>query len=223
LKTAFFFCLLFNVIVSTLSARLMISFSDSCTCNGKRTDCYGFKDEAGRIITAAKYQFIDQDTIYSSHYYAINCNGEFLAIDSTGKELFTIFPFDNGPDYASEGLFRYIENGKIGFADTNYAAVIKAQYDFATPFNHGLSAFCVGCKKTPVYSIDHKTRKETIEEYPEHCSYTGGKWGFINAKNEVVVDPVLDPISSFDSTTAITWKNNKKKTINLKTIRKDRK
>ncbi len=38
--------------------------------------------------------------------------------------------------------------------------------------------------------------------------------------SEIVVDPVLDPISSFNNTTVTTWKNNKKKTIDLRTILK---
>ena len=41
----------------------------------------------------------------------------FHALDKTGSVLFTIFPFDNGPDYPSEGLFRIIEDGRIGFAN----------------------------------------------------------------------------------------------------------
>ena len=39
--------------------------------------------------------------------------------DREGHFLYSSFWFDNGPDYYVEGLRRFVENGKMGFADRN--------------------------------------------------------------------------------------------------------
>ena len=46
-------------------------------------------------------------------------NGKWVIMDSKKKVLYEIFPYDNGPDYPSEGLFRIVQNGKIGYAHEN--------------------------------------------------------------------------------------------------------
>lgn len=62
-------------------------------------------------------------------------NGEILCINNKGKKLFNVFPFDNGPDYPHEGLFRIVDDyGLIGFADTLGRVVIPPKYKFAFPF-----------------------------------------------------------------------------------------
>ena len=96
----------------------------------------------------------------------------FVAYDSTGRRLFTVFPYDNGPDYPSEGLFRIIENGKIGFADTSGRVVIPPRYTAVMPFRGGKAAFCVGCEK--------------VRE-GEHTVWKGGTWGYIDRQGHVLI------------------------------------
>ena len=61
-----------------------------------------------------------------------------VCLDTDGKELFYVFPYDNGPDYVQEGVFRITdEEGRIGFADTLGTVLIRPQYKFATPFRNG--------------------------------------------------------------------------------------
>ena len=50
--------------------------------------------------------------------------GKVVAIDRNERILFEAYLFDNGPDYTSEGLFRIIHDGKIGFANENGEVVI---------------------------------------------------------------------------------------------------
>ena len=61
----------------------------------------------------------------------------FLALNKNGSILFTIYPFDNGPDYPSEGLFRIIKNGRIGFANELGKIIIEPQFSAALPFRGG--------------------------------------------------------------------------------------
>jgi hypothetical protein len=79
--------------------------------------------------------------------------------------------FDNGPDYFKEGLARTEWNGKIGFFDEELSIVIEPIYDFAYPFENGLSIVCDGCIKKNI---------------GEHVDIIGGNWGAINKKGEVV-------------------------------------
>lgn len=41
----------------------------------------------------------------------------WACIDVTGSVRLRPFVFDNGPDYPSEALFRYVDGARIGFAD----------------------------------------------------------------------------------------------------------
>lgn len=45
--------------------------------------------------------------------------GWIRCIDHCGKFLFYVFPYDNGPDYPSDGLIRIVDEiGLIGYEDT---------------------------------------------------------------------------------------------------------
>jgi hypothetical protein len=126
----------------------------------------------------------------------------FLALDSDDKVLFTIFPFDNGPDYPSEGLFRITEKNKIGFANELGEIVIKPQFSAALPFHGGLAAFCDSC---------------IVVNLGEHKSWQKGKWGFINKKGDIVIPAQYDKIiDDFTNGYAKVEQNNSIITINKK-------
>lgn len=143
-----------------------------CDTNG----C-GYIDKTGRIrIDIGKYYPCFTDTLYS--YAIVHKTGHgFVAIDREEKELFQVYSVDNGPDYISEGLFRIVENGKIGFANINGEIVIYPRFDIIFPFSHGLASFCEECISVP------------DEQIPEYTKPEGGLWGFINKNGEVVIKP----------------------------------
>jgi len=103
----------------------------------------------------------------------------FVAVDKNRNVLFEVFPFDNGPDYPSEGIFRIIEKGKIGYADLQGRIIIFPQFDAALPFINGMAAYCEGCS-------------ERI--YGEHKSWEGGKWGFINKAGDIKIPAKYDQV-----------------------------
>jgi hypothetical protein len=90
------------------------------------------------------------------------------------------FEFDNGTDPAVEGLVRTVKDGKIGFLSTRLDPIVPAIWDFAFPFEHGVSVVCVGCTSTPV------------QPGSEHRIMTGGKWGYIDKRGRVVVPVAYD-------------------------------
>lgn len=96
----------------------------------------------------------------------------WVAINRKKQILYKPFIFDNGPDYAQEGLLRFVENGKMGFVNEAGKKVIQAQFDFVYPFEKGKARFCNGCKavKEGEHSmIDEKT----------------GTWGEVDKKGRV--------------------------------------
>lgn len=103
----------------------------------------------------------------------------FMAMDKNGNELFEIFTFDNGPDYTSEGFFRIIKNGKIGYADEMGNIAIEPQFKVALPFQNGMAAFCEGCSEVAK---------------GEHKIWSGGKWGFINLDGAITIPAKYDRV-----------------------------
>ena len=80
-------------------------------------------------------------------------NNELIAINPHGQRLYEVFWIDNGPDYLSDGLFRIIRNGKIGYADASGKIVIQPQFTCAYPFEDGRAKVALDCKT--VTDMDH--------------------------------------------------------------------
>jgi hypothetical protein len=80
--------------------------------------------------------------------------------------------FDNGADYFSEGVRRFVKNGKVGFVDRYGKIIIQPGHDFASSFNYGYAVFCDGCDW-----------EKTDDEHP---AIVGGTWGVMNTKGETV-------------------------------------
>ncbi|MFO1471223.1 MAG: WG repeat-containing protein [Turneriella sp.] len=96
----------------------------------------------------------------------------WVAINRKKKILYRPFIFDNGPDYVQEGLLRFVENGKMGFANEAGKKVIPAQFDFVYPFEKGRARFCNGCKA--IKDGEHSMMDEKT-----------GTWGEIDKKGRV--------------------------------------
>jgi hypothetical protein len=97
----------------------------------------------------------------------------WFAIDRKKNILLQIFIYDNGPDYISEGLFRFVENGKMGFANPKGKVVIPAAYDFVWPFENGKAQVCNGCE---------------FKKVDEHTALVPnvGTFFYINKKGKVI-------------------------------------
>lgn len=148
-------------------------------CDSTNIDSCAYVDKTGVVkIPFGKYPICFTDTMYN---YAIVLKPDigFVAIDRKENILFNVFPFDNGPDYPKQGMFRIIENGKIGFANLEGKVVIPPIFDAILPFENGLAAFCVGC--------------DTVR-YDESWAWENGKWGFINLRGDIVIEPKFSRI-----------------------------
>jgi hypothetical protein len=100
---------------------------------------YGYVNSKGNtIIPFGKYLMCFTDT-FKKYAIVEKAKEGFVAIDRNEKMQYHIFTFDNGPDYLTEGLYRIIENGKIGYADSNFSIKIRPQYGCAFPFKNGIA------------------------------------------------------------------------------------
>lgn len=159
----------------------------------------GVKNQDGKIIIPAQFMIfsdmgnrerIDDETIYFDGFKKDEIkekNAWGYVYDRKGNFLYRPFFYDNGADYFSEGVRRFIKNGKVGFADRNGTIVIEAKHDFASSFNYGYAAYCDGCDW------------EKTED--EHKAIVGGTWGVMNFKGEIV-----QPVAKSENTVEIDGK-----------------
>jgi hypothetical protein len=148
--------------------------NDSIFCFRKKTDEYivSYLDTTsgneliGQVVIKAKFPNVYTDTFYSMAI--VNINLEWVCIDKYERIILKPFIYDNGPDYIQEGLFRFVENNKIGFANSDGRKIIMAKYDFATPFKNGISNYTKGGQRE-------------YDKGGEHWWWTGGyESGYIN-------------------------------------------
>jgi hypothetical protein len=188
MKTGILFILLFSTLLCT--AQKKPAPPQKLYYFYGKDSLLGVRNGKGQVIIPANFHNlyiedismpIEEDIIYMeiwkkgeplgkwTNSYFFNRKGEFL---------FHPYWFDNGPDGLQEGLMRYIENNKIGFADRDGKKVIPAKWDYAEFFIYGLTYVCNGC------SFYQDTTKS---EHNIHL--TDGNWGIINKKGEVLVEP----------------------------------
>ena len=158
-------------------ADYLVSFSD----NSSGKDLYGFKTVKGKINIQPSYIHVSTEKMYSIAFVVLN--DHWVAINRSDSILLTPFIFDNGPDYFKEGLFRYVENNKMGFANLKGEKMILPKFDFATPFANGLAAFNVG--------------GHTAKGGEEHSLWEDGLWGFVDKKVKIVIEPKFMRVLNF--------------------------
>ncbi|MCX6286644.1 MAG: WG repeat-containing protein [Bacteroidetes bacterium] len=136
---------------------------------------YGYKDHNGTVvIPIGKYPMVFSDTFRT---YAIVASPEkgFVTINRQEQVLYEVFPYDNGPDYISDGLFRIIANKKIGFADSATGKVmIIPQFDCARPFENGLAEVSTNCKS---------------QVYGDNATWISDNWYYIDKTGRKIDKP----------------------------------
>lgn len=147
----------------------------------------GVKNQKGEIIIPAQFinltgmrngepLKLENDAIFFDSSLAnrdeVEKNSWGVVFDKKGKMLYQPYSYDNGADYFSEGVRRFVKKGKVGFVDRNAKIIIDAKHDFVSSFNYGYAVFCDGCDW-----------EKTEDEHPQ---IIGGTWGVINFKGEIM-------------------------------------
>lgn len=132
---------------------------------------YAYVNEKGdTVIPFSKYLMCYTDKFERFAIVSSKDKG-LVGIDRNENVLFNVYVFDNGPDYPSNGLFRIVKDGKIGYADLNGKIVIQPQFDCAYPFKNGKAKVGKGCNE---------------QTDGEHRWWTEGKWYTIDKKGKVM-------------------------------------
>ena len=155
------------LVAGLTSCRPAIKKNDYLVCfTDTIKDEYGYKNQIGDIvIPSGKYLRCFTDT-FKTYAIVAKPNSGFVAIDRQETVLYEVFPYDNGPDEPSDGLFRILENNKIGFADSaTGVVVIKPQFDCAWPFENGVAEVSLNCK---------------TQSQGEHSTWVSDHWFYID-------------------------------------------
>lgn len=117
---------------------------------------FGYLNEKGdTIIPANTYYHSYTDTIRDIGM--VFKDGKIFAINKTNTKLFEVFRLDYEPDEVQNGLFRIVENGKIGYADTLGNIIIKPRFKCAFPFNGERAKVSDSC--TTIKDSEHSVWK----------------------------------------------------------------
>lgn len=144
---------------------------------------FGYKNTKGKVILSPRYEMANDfvngmaEVVDDQGWAYINGNGDVIARP---------FIYDNGPDYFREGLARFVEEDKMGFINEKGIKIIAASFDFAKPFDDGISLVCVDCKP-----------KSITRESGENWIATGGKWGVINKNGDWVLPCQYAEVKNF--------------------------
>jgi hypothetical protein len=164
--------LLFLFFISVFATKSVAQDSSALhsVYDGLSEDC-GYANAQGEmVIPFRKYSMCYTDT-FRNFAIVFHSTEGIVGIDKNEKILFHVFIYDNGPDYPQEGLFRIIENDKIGYADTDGKIVIRPQYDCAYPFENGQAKVGIRCIEV------------TGEE---HSEWLGGEWSQIDHQGNLI-------------------------------------
>jgi len=142
---------------------------------------WGYQDAQGKVAIAPT--FIAAHDFSPEGIAAVLDDAGWGYINRRGTIIIRPFVFDNGPDPFQEGLARFTQEGKFGFFDRRGKVVIKPKFDFAAPFQEGLSAFCQRCTKNMAGELSF---------------WEGGKWGYINRKGNIAIAAHFDSVKNFD-------------------------
>lgn len=179
MKTNFFLIVtlvLFTVNIYAQDTKLYIYYPDF---EKDETLC-GFADANGNIIIpAGKYADIFTTEFDKIAFVAIKGKKGVYAINKKEKVLFQVCNYEFFPDKVSNGLFRIIENGKIGFANMDGQIIIKPQFNFIFPFQK--NDFAIFCEKGA-----------WIKVHEEYTKFSGGKWGAIDKNGKIIIPPIYE-------------------------------
>ena len=139
----------------------------------------GYVDSSGKVvIPAGKYPYIFTAEFDKIAFVLLKDRKGVYAIDRNEKILFQVCSYEIGPDIVSNGLFRIIENGKIGFANMNGEIVIKPRFQFVNTFQE--NGFAIFCENGTWSMLD------------KYIPVIKGKWGVINRQGVVVIPATYD-------------------------------
>ncbi len=141
---------------------------------GVVADC--IRKTAGGLIISARYlNELEFDKYGLAPVRSESAPYGWMYVNRSGTVVVSGVPtFDNWADEFHDGLVRFVENGKYGFANRQGKIVIPASYDWASPFEKGVASICNGC------------HLQQCTGDCEHRAMEGGQWAAIDTHGKVI-------------------------------------
>lgn len=106
-----------------------------------------------------------------------------------------------------EKLYLMKENGLYGYINNQGEYIIKPQYKFANNFSDGLAFVTtidnifgyINCKNDMVLTVKSRAYSEFNYGMAFFRNDVKSKYGFINKKGEIVIEPQFDMFNRFNS------------------------
>lgn len=170
---------------------------------------WGFIDISGELVISPSYLFPSE--FRNGYAFVIDENLKRYCIDPSGQPRFLAFRlggnFSDGiasfkePLLGTTGKVFLEEELKSGLMDTLGRPLIEPKYEKIGKFKAGLVPVLFGSQPDELLGYP--------DERIEATSFIGGKWGFINLKDEIVIKPVYDDARAFYRDRAAVKKDGK--------------
>jgi hypothetical protein len=155
-------------------------------CDTDASESCAYVDANGTtMIDCEKYLICFSDTF--DNYAIVGTQDEgIVAINRQEEILYQVFVYDNGPDYPSDGYFRILQDGKMGYADAPTGeSESSLNIQLPSHLKINMLLFVSNC--------------DLIEE-KDHYYWTNGQWGLIDKNGTMVVEPQYDDIIEISNT-----------------------
>lgn len=173
IKKTFFLCVIVFFFYFINSCKTNRSNNNWILCSDTNNK-YGYLNLKGdTVIACGKYEMCITDTFKNYAIVYKNKQG-WVAINKNEQVLYQVFPFDNGPDVVENGLFRIIDNNKIGYAEAqNGNIIIKPQFSCAYPFYENFAKVSNNCE---------------IEKVNEYTTWKSEQWFKIDKTGKTILE-----------------------------------
>lgn len=155
---------------------------------------WGYIDKTGKYVIPPR--FLYPANFRNGRAFVVNGNGRRYLIDKVGNPILPYYriesPYFNGVALARPGYQRQqhtvMQNRSFTLIDTAGRFLFTAEFDRIGRWGNGMAPVLVGSIAGD--PVSHPAPVKPTENL-------GGKWGFINGKGQIVVNPVYQDVKGF--------------------------
>ncbi len=167
--------LMFLFFVQTMEAQgKLYRFCSDSVC--------GYKNKKGEVRVVPGRYVCDRPVIKRPVLLQSADDGSWFMVDVSGRELCQIYVVDATPDCYGKGLIRIVKDGLVGFADKKGRLVVLPKYNRVERFSG----------KYTVANVGAEPQGNSATDADASVSWTGGKWGVLDRKGDLVLPFVYD-------------------------------